>query len=195
MSALALLAQQLRGERSVISPHVIDPDAPASLGVLVAAGPRAAGSRDDYALLTESIREGYLLHYGESRLLAGHDADLALLAGDYLYARGLERLAALGDAEAVAELADLISLCAQCHAEGRAELAGPLWLASACVVGCGAGEGHAEAKGAARRLAPDAGELLCDAALVAAAANGLDCELRAAAEAIDLRVPRLADRG
>ena len=31
-------------------------------------------------------------------LLAGHDADLALLAGDYLYALGIERLAALGDA-------------------------------------------------------------------------------------------------
>ena len=195
MSTLALLAEQLRRERSVISPHVIEPDAPAALGALAAAGPRAAAHRDDYALLIESIREGYLLHYSEPRLLAGHDADLALLAGDYLYARGLERLAALGDAEAVAELADLISLCAQCHAESRAELAPPLWLASACAVGCGGGEEHTAAKAAARRLAPEAGELLREAALVAAAANGLEGELRAAAEAIDLHVPRLADRG
>ena len=29
--------------------------------------------------------------------MAGHDADLALLAGDYLYALGIERLAASGD--------------------------------------------------------------------------------------------------
>ena len=47
--------------------------------------------------MVEAVREGYLLHYGEPRLLAGHDADLALLAGDYLYALGLDRLAALGD--------------------------------------------------------------------------------------------------
>jgi hypothetical protein len=53
------------------------------------------------------------------RLLAGHDDDLALLAGDYLYAIGIERLAALGDTEAVHVLADLISACAQLHAEGR----------------------------------------------------------------------------
>ena len=51
--------------------------------------------------MVEAVREGYLLHYGEPRLLAGHDADLALLAGDYLYALGIERLAALGDPEAV----------------------------------------------------------------------------------------------
>ena len=43
--------------------------------------------------MVEAVREGYLLHYGEPRLLAGHDADLALLAGDYLYALGIERLA------------------------------------------------------------------------------------------------------
>ena len=45
--------------------------------------------------------------------MVGADADLALLAGDYLYALGLERLAALGDLEAVRELSDLISLSAQ----------------------------------------------------------------------------------
>ena len=59
---------------------------------------RAAAAPGEYALVVEAVREGYLLHYGEPRLLAGHDADLALLAGDYLYALGLDRLAALGDA-------------------------------------------------------------------------------------------------
>jgi hypothetical protein len=193
--ALLELARQLRAEHSVISPHVVEPSADPVLGALVAAGPRAAGDPGEYALLTESIREGYLLHYGEPRLLAGHDDDLALLAGDYLYARGLERLAALGDAEAVGELADLISLCAECHAEGRPELAGPLWLASACAVACGGSDAHAEAKAGARGLDPGAAERLRDAARAAAAASDLDHELRLAAESIDLRVPRLADRG
>ena len=40
----------------------------------------------------DAVREGYLLHYGEPRVLAGHDDDLAVLAGDYLYALGIERL-------------------------------------------------------------------------------------------------------
>ena len=52
--------------------------------------------------MIEAVREGYLLHYGEPRIVVGADTDLALLAGDYLYALGLERLAALGDLEAVA---------------------------------------------------------------------------------------------
>ena len=87
---------------------------------LAAAGPRAAADPGEYALVVEAVREGYLLHYGEPRLLAGHDADLALLAGDYLYALGLDRLAALGDDRAVAILSDLIGRCAQLHAEGDA---------------------------------------------------------------------------
>jgi hypothetical protein len=194
-AVLRELARQLREEHTVISPHVIEPAAEPALGALVAAGPRARENPAEYALLTEAIREGYLLHYGPPRLLAGHDDDLALLAGDYLYARGLERLAALGDAEAVRELADLISLCAECHAEDRPELAGPLWLASACAVGCGGSDAHAAAKACARELDPVAAVRLREAAAATAAAAGLDRELRLTAESIDLRVPRLADRG
>ena len=85
--------------------------------------------------MVEAVREGYLLHYGEPRLLAGHDADLALLAGDYLYALGLERLAALGDTEAVAVLADLISRCAQLHAKDARTRCPLLWRTSALAVG------------------------------------------------------------
>ena len=104
----------------MISPHVADPEkADPALGLLAAAGPRAAEAPGEYALLIETVREGYLLHYGRPRVVVGADADLALLAGDYLYALGLERLAALGDLEAVRELSDLISLSAQLHAEGR----------------------------------------------------------------------------
>lgn len=114
--ALRLLAAQLRDEESPISPHVIDPDE------------RSAFARPgEYAFVVEAVREGYLLHYGESRLLSGHDADLALLAGDYLYALGIERLATLGDTEAVHRLADLISTCAQLHTEGRAAEISAAW--------------------------------------------------------------------
>ena len=49
-----------------------------------------------YALGLETIYEGYLLHYGRPRLFAPPDADVALLTGDYLYAHGLSRIAALG---------------------------------------------------------------------------------------------------
>src|SRR3954449_13342079 len=114
--ALQDLAAQLRKEGTPVSPHVVEPDPAAE----------AYGSP-----VLDSVREGYLLHYGRPRLLAGHDDDLALLAGDYLYARGIERLAALGASPAVRELGELISLSAECHAEGRIEVVPPLWLAAA----------------------------------------------------------------
>lgn len=119
MNALQALADQLRSEDTPISPHVVDPAEPPQLGELAGGG--------EYALVVEAVREGYLLHYGEPRLLAGHDPDLALLAGDYLYALGLDRLAALGDDRAVAVLADLISDCARLHAEGTTERIPNLW--------------------------------------------------------------------
>jgi hypothetical protein len=129
--ALRALAAQLREEDTPISPHVIDPAAAATLGTLVASGPRTAAHPGEYALVIEAVYEGYLLHYGEPRLLAGHDADLALLAGDYLYALGLARLAALGDARAVSVLSDLISRCAELHAEGDPGAVPGLWQAAA----------------------------------------------------------------
>ena len=129
--ALSALVGSLREERTPISPHVIETDERPVFGLLAALGPRAAAHPGEYALVIEAVREGYLLHYGESRLLRGHDADLALLAGDYLYALGIERLAALGDTEAVVVLADLISRCAQLHAEGREEEVPALWRRAA----------------------------------------------------------------
>lgn len=119
MNALQTLAEQLRSEDTPISPHVVDPTEPPQLGELAGGG--------EYALVVEAVREGYLLHYEQPRLLAGHDPDLALLAGDYLYALGLDRLAALGDTRAVAILSDLISACARLQAEERSDQIPELW--------------------------------------------------------------------
>jgi hypothetical protein len=75
-------------------------------------------TEERFALGVESIYEGYLLHYGRSRLFSPADRDVAVLLGDYLYAHGLVRITALGDVEAVARLAQLLSLCAHLRAEG-----------------------------------------------------------------------------
>jgi hypothetical protein len=190
--ALRALAERLRDEGSVISEWVRDPgDEQPALGSLAAAGPRAASAPTEYALLVEAIREGYLLHYGTPRVLDGLDRDLALLAGDYLYALGLERLAGLGDLEAVRELSDLISLAAQLHAERRTESAlGALWLASATAVGCGANPAHELAKQALREGRPEAGEAMREDAAKLAAAAGLSDDLERAAERIDFPASR-----
>ena len=165
------------------------PSEPAALGALAAAGPRAAGAEADYAFVVEAVREGYLLHYGEPRILAGVEPDLALLAGDHLYALGLERLAGLGDLEAVRELADLISLCAVLHADGAADerttLA--LWLAAASAVAGGASEAHETAKASLRdgRRRRRRRGALSAAALAAAADGGIATALADAADSID----------
>ena len=86
------------------------------------------------ALGLETIYEGYLVHYGRSRLFAPADADTALLLGDYLYAHGLVRVAQTGNVAAVGDLAELISLCAQLRADGR-EGDGVAWAATAALLG------------------------------------------------------------
>jgi hypothetical protein len=87
-----------------------------------------------HALGVETIYEGYLLHYGRPRLFAPADGDTALLLGDYLYAHGLVRIAATGDVEAVRDLAELISLCAQARAEERGGDA-EAWAATCSLLG------------------------------------------------------------
>jgi hypothetical protein len=134
-TALQALADQLRGEETPIAPHVIDPAEPPTLGRLAASGPGAAAAPAEYALVVEAVREGYLLHYEQPRLLSGHDSDLALLAGDYLYALGLARLAALEDTRAVAILSDLISECARLQAEGEPGPIEDLWRSAAAEIG------------------------------------------------------------
>lgn len=131
---------------------------------IAAAGPRAAGHEAEYELLVEMIIEGARLHYGEPRVLAPADPDLALLLGDQLYALGLARLAELADLEAVAELADLISLVAASEAAGSPALTGAVWAAGARAIGWGTNSGHEQAKALARAGAPEAAAALRAAA-------------------------------
>ena len=119
-------------------------------------GPRSSGREADVAFVIEAIREGELLHYGAARMFAAIEPDLALLAGDRLYALGLARLAELGDVEAVSALADVIALCAQARAEERPDLADAVWQAGVAAVGWGTTDALEAAKGAARSGDPGA---------------------------------------
>jgi hypothetical protein len=129
-----------------------------------------------YALGLETIYEGYLVHYGRSRLFAATDGDTALLLGDYLYAHGVARISALHDVAAVADLAELISLCSQVRAE-EADGDGSLWAATAALLG----RGELDEARTALRLHADPRPL--EAAARAAAGDGaVDAALAAHAE-------------
>jgi hypothetical protein len=149
-----LLAAALRQETDGETPYA---DA-------IASAPRAIGHTADLPLVIEAVREGYLLHYGAPRLLSREDDDLALLAGDRLYALGLERLAAAGDLAAVAALADLIALSAQAQAAADEPLADAVWAAGCAELGWGSSADLEAAKDAARAGETDARERLRAAA-------------------------------
>jgi hypothetical protein len=96
-----------------------------------------------FALGLETIYEGYLVHYGRSRLFAPTDDGTALLLGDYLYAHGLVRVAATGELEAVVALAELISTCAHLRAE-QAPGDGEAWVDAVRRLGGDPGLGDVE---------------------------------------------------
>jgi hypothetical protein len=120
---LARLAGELRAGGGLLAQAVVDPPA----GEPTPHGDAVASRGPDYPLLVEAIREGYLLHYGAGRVVRTDDPDLALLAGDRLYALGLARLADLGDLEGVGILADVISRSAQAHAQDDPAEADRAW--------------------------------------------------------------------
>src|SRR3954453_6527969 len=80
VTVLTRIAERLRGEGGLLADAVVAPQADHPAWEPV-----------------EAIREGYLLHHGEARIVATDDQDLALLAGDRLYALGLADLAEMGD--------------------------------------------------------------------------------------------------
>jgi hypothetical protein len=132
-----------------------------------------------FALGIETIYEGYLLHYGRPRLFAPEDADTRLLLGDYLYAHGLERISSLRSLAAVADLAELIALCAQLRADD-AEGDGEAWAATASQLG---GEELAPARAALR----EAGDASALGALARASAGADAVERALAAHRLRLR--------
>ncbi len=130
-----------------------------------AAGPRIGDAdRDDVEIAVAAVDEGYRLHYASPRALRIADPNLALLAGDRLYALGLARLAAIGDTAAIGELADVIALSAQAHASGDAELADAAWEAGLAAIACGASPATGAAKALARAGDPGAAQALREAA-------------------------------
>ncbi|HEY3020458.1 MAG TPA: hypothetical protein VGJ32_09710 [Solirubrobacteraceae bacterium] len=96
-------------------------------GGLVAAALGPDAPPDDGPLHAAAVREGQRLHAGAARVVTGAEPDLALLAGDRLYALGLERLAAAGDLDGIAALAEVISRCAQAQADGDSAAAEAAW--------------------------------------------------------------------
>lgn len=120
------------------------------------------------AFVWEAVREGYLVHHGAGRIVDGGDPDLALLAGDRLYALGLERLARAGDLASVRALADLIGLGAQARAQGDPDLAEAVWEAGTAELALGLTPELARAKERARSGAPGAADALRAAARLAA---------------------------
>ena len=142
----AKILEQMRGEidaDSSVFDRRLKPeselDRPAPFSSLFAAAclPRdsescaeAAGKQDAnlYQLGLEYIFEGYLLHYGRSRLLAEDGGEFPVLAGDHMYARGLAAIASLGDLHCIMALAELIRVCSLIECEGLAmELAVDAW--------------------------------------------------------------------
>lgn len=193
--ALERLRAEIEGEGGPLAAALDPGEAEELCAPLARAGSRTRARAQDYALLTEAILEGYLLHYGVPRLVASGDGGLRLLAGDYMYASGLQRLAHLGDLEAVEQLADLISLCAQARAGARPDGSAlierdvALWAATLAAVCCGDGNGAAhlaEAKDALRAGEQDPATLL-DHARALARGDGAGDALEGLIEALRRR--------
>ncbi len=134
--ALAGLAAELRADGGLLADATVEPDATAdrTLGDAVRGLPRGAVVGDALPLAIEATREAELLHHAPeaARVVRTDDRDLALLAGDRLYALGLSRLAAGGWTDEVATLADVVALVASLHA-------GPAWAIGPAVAGSAAG--------------------------------------------------------
>jgi hypothetical protein len=128
VSTLDDLSAELRADGGLLAAATSGPgvDADTTVGELAGA---------ERALAAEAIHEGALLHYDTGRVLRSDDADLELLAGDRLFALGLDRLAAGADLEAIAVLSDVIADCARAAAEGRADDIAAIWRRGAAEIG------------------------------------------------------------
>jgi hypothetical protein len=176
MNAMTRLREVVAAEGEAIAPALAPTPGDDVLASLVAAvAPRDAS---EYALVVESVLEGYLLHFGRTRLLDTTDDDLRLLAGDYMYALGLNRLAALDDLAAVRALADLITLSARHHASAADDHSPlePLWALTALAVAGGPWPGYETAIARAREGHADSAQLSAE---VSKKASEMGVELEA----------------
>lgn len=156
------------------------PVAPA-LGELVAA---LAGTRDGRVLAIEAVREGDCCHRARPRRIEAEDPDLALLAGDLLYAIGLEAVASVGESGPVAVLSDLIATSAQLDPAVEAKAFQALWLGQTVALGAGSGDGHSEALGALVRGEDPEGESLLEWAVGRASGAGAGEAFGSAAQSL-----------
>jgi len=195
-TTLARLRELVLAEGGELAGAIAADPGPEALAPLVAASERCADRADDYGLMIESILEGYLVHYGRPRLIEPPDENLRLLVGDYLYALGLARLAALGDLPAVRQLADVIALSAEAHAALEApppELPEAIWAVGALSVAGGPWPRGEEAKQSLREGLAGAPAAALEAALRRAAALGIEQEARRALIAFNRQRLRQAD--
>lgn len=141
VSGLDRLRAAIEAEGGLLVDALTEPRSDPLFDKMAAGGERSRDRPTAYAEALESILEGFLLHYGRPRLIDSDDDDLRVLAGDFCYAHGLDRLTEIGDREAISELAELIarsaSLVVSESVNGSIE---DLWLAATVAAYCG-GEG------------------------------------------------------
>ncbi len=122
------ISRHVAADNELLAGRIGPPSGRAGRGIadLFAEACGSASVSDEYCFGLEYIFEGFLLHYRPpGRLLAPDTPEFNLLAGDFMYARGLTHMAALKDAQCIRLLADLISLCAHIDSVGgRAGAAG-----------------------------------------------------------------------
>jgi hypothetical protein len=189
-TALDRLADRVREEGSPLAvKETADPGGRAFgdpiFGELAAAGPRTSARAAEYAFVVEAVREGYLCHYGRSRILGEPDADLALLAGDLFYAIGIRGLAELDDLESTGILSDLIRVAAELQAAGRPALTETLWLGQIVALSCGKDGAHQRAVAALEAGREGAEGALREWSIETAAANRMGRAFDLAQSAID----------
>lgn len=155
MTGLEQIRAAAESQGGLLADLLVKGDAAPVFDEFAAKAPRSAASAAAYAAVLEGILEGYLLHHGRPRIFAVEDDDACVLAGDFLYAYGLDRLTRLGDPFAVGVLSKLIACCS------RAELAAvggqavaALWFASAVQILC-AGEAASRAIDAVKESLDD----------------------------------------
>ncbi len=139
---LAKIRSQIAAGSTLLAEKLAaQPPGQAGFADLLAAAAACEDPGDNYCFALEYIFEGYLLHYRKGRLLKPATPELNLLAGDYMYARGLTRLAALEDLFCVRLMADLVSLCSYLHCQDQpSRQTFSAWtMATVCLAGRAAG--------------------------------------------------------